>query len=378
MKIKIIMKIMSNIKAALENWQEIRVSEVCENLDNLRKPVTKSKREPGKIPYYGATGIVDYVKDYIFDEELVLIGEDGADWSKFANTAFIAKGKSWVNNHAHVLRCKKIDPYFFKEYLNFKDLNVYTTGTTRGKLNKQSLMNIKLLIPLLSEQKEIAKILSTVDKDIEKTDQIIKKTEKLKKGLMQRLLTRGIGHKKFKKTKFGEIPEEWEVVKIKDLIELKYGKGLPQKNRINGDIPVYGSNGIVDYHNEYFVKGPGIVVGRKGTIGSIKIVESNFWPIDTTYFIEMKNNVNLRWLFYKLQSIGLKNMNRATGVPGLNREDVYSIYIAVPDVIEQKKLAKVLLDVDNKIEINKQIKNKLTQLKKGLMQDLLSGRVRVK
>src|SRR3989338_8884172 len=119
-----------------KGWRAATVEDVCENLDNLRKPVTKSDREAGDIPYYGATGIVDYVKDYIFDEPLLLIGEDGADWSKFANTAYTVDGRSWVNNHAHVLRCTKADRVFLKEYLNYEDLNSFITGGTRGKLTK--------------------------------------------------------------------------------------------------------------------------------------------------------------------------------------------------------------------------------------------------
>lgn len=90
-----------------KGWEPKTINDICENLDNLRKPVTKSERDPGSIPYYGATGIVDYVKDFIFNEKLLLVGEDGADWSKFADSSYIIEGKSWVNNHAHVLRCKK-------------------------------------------------------------------------------------------------------------------------------------------------------------------------------------------------------------------------------------------------------------------------------
>lgn len=388
-----------------KNWQEIVVSEVCENLDNLRKPVTKSKREPGKIPYYGATGIVDYVKDYIFDEELVLIGEDGADWSKFANTAFIVRGKSWVNNHAHVLRCKKIDPYFFKEYLNFRDLNVYTTGATRGKLNKQSLMNIKLLIPSLSEQKEIVKILLTADKDIEKTDQIIKKTEKLKKGLMQKLLTRGIGHKKFKKTKLGEIPEKWEVVKIKDFSKVTSSKRVLRSEYVKEGIPFYRSKEIIqkskgeDIDEVYYIskdkydefakkfgvpKKGEILITAVGSLGIPYLIKNEIFYFKDGNLLWLKdiNGPSRKYLMQYFQSDRFKNYldkitigssQRALTIEKLEMSDM-----PLPNKDEQNKIVNILSDVDNKIEINKQIKNKLTQLKKGLMQDLLSGRVRVK
>ena len=86
-----------------ESWEIKRIGDVCEVLDSKRKPITKSNRQSGSIPYYGATGIQDYVKDYIFDGRYLLVGEDGAKWGKNDNTAFIIEGKSWVNNHAHIL-----------------------------------------------------------------------------------------------------------------------------------------------------------------------------------------------------------------------------------------------------------------------------------
>ena len=87
-----------------ENWQTHKLGELCEVLDSKRKPITKRNRVSGEYPYYGATGILDYVADYIFDEKLILIGEDGAKWGSGENSAFSAEGQYWVNNHAHVIR----------------------------------------------------------------------------------------------------------------------------------------------------------------------------------------------------------------------------------------------------------------------------------
>lgn len=117
------------------------LGDLCEVLDKLRKPITKSDRISGEYPYYGATGILDYVNDYIFGERLVLIGEDGAKWGSGDETAFIAEGKYWVNNHAHVIRPngKAIIDDFLVSYLNSIDLSPYTTGVTVPKLNQEKL-----------------------------------------------------------------------------------------------------------------------------------------------------------------------------------------------------------------------------------------------
>jgi type I restriction enzyme, S subunit len=171
-----------------EEWRIEKIKDVCDNLDNKRIPVEKGKRERGAIPYYGATGIVDYVKDFIFNEELLLVGEDGADWSAYANSAYIIRGKSWVNNHAHILKCKKINIVFLRSFLNYSDLKKYITGTTRGKLNKNSLMEIIVPFPQKKEQEEIANILSKIDKKIEINKKAKTKLTSLRKGLMQDLL----------------------------------------------------------------------------------------------------------------------------------------------------------------------------------------------
>ena len=144
-------------------YPKIKLGEITENLDGKRVPIESSKRVKGQIPYYGATGMVDYVKDYLFDEELLLVGEDGADWSANANTSFIIRGKSWVNNHAHVLRCKSIDITFLNEYLNSSDLRIYVVGTTRGKLTKKDLMNIEIPLPDKNTLKRIVQNINVIN-----------------------------------------------------------------------------------------------------------------------------------------------------------------------------------------------------------------------
>jgi type I restriction enzyme S subunit len=203
-----------------------------------------------------------------------------------------------------------------------------------------------------------------VDEDIAKTQELIEATEKLKRGLMQELFTHGIGHTKFKDVKLGK------------LCEFKYGFSLPETKREKGHIPVYGSNGKVGYHKVKSVSGPLIIIGRKGTIGAITWSDVDCWPIDTTYYVE-NGNYDLKWLYYLLIYLRLNKMNTASGTPGLNRDEAYSRNVNVPSQNEQQKIADILSSIDEKISVNKKLKEKLILLKKGLMRDLLSGRVRV-
>lgn len=139
------------------SWEYVRLGDVAEILDSLRKPVTKDDRKPGPIPYYGASGIVDYVDNYIFDEPLVLVGEDGAKWKPGYSTAFQIAGKTWVNNHAHVLRpCRSVlIDEFLVTSLVAMDLSPFITGMTVPKLNQARLQSIQLALPPLAEQSRI-------------------------------------------------------------------------------------------------------------------------------------------------------------------------------------------------------------------------------
>lgn len=142
-------------------WLRKPLGELCEILDHKRKPVTKRDRVAGDYPYYGATGILDYVTDYLFDEPLVLVGEDGAKWGSGENTAFAVEGKCWVNNHAHVLKPlrKIILDNWLIHYLNHSDLSEYVSGLTVPKLNQGSLREIPVPLPPLPEQRRIVGIL---------------------------------------------------------------------------------------------------------------------------------------------------------------------------------------------------------------------------
>ncbi len=135
----------------------------------------------------------------------------------------------------------------------------------------------------------------------------------------------------------------WPTVDVKQLISLEYGRPLPKEVRNkNGTYPVAGSNGIDGYHDEWLVEGPGIVVGRKGSAGKITWFQSNFWPIDTTYFVRHAQCCNKRWVYYFLQHSKISELVTMTGVPGLNRNDVYRLRVSLPPLSEQQRIVDIL------------------------------------
>jgi type I restriction enzyme S subunit len=166
---------------------------------------------------------------------------------------------------------------------------------------------------------------------------------------------------KYKEVEAGTIPKGWIVVNFDKILSLEYGKALKEESRIAGQFPVYGSNGVVGFHNEKLVDGPGIIVGRKGSAGEIIYSIGDFFPIDTTYFV--KTTLNKKFVYYLLKNTNIKKLVGSSAVPGLNRNDVYSQEIVIPAKHnEQKQIAEILSSLDDKIELNRKINANLEKL----------------
>lgn len=154
-----------------------------------------------------------------------------------------------------------------------------------------------------------------------------------------------------------------QTVLLGDEIELAYGKGLPQRVRVAGKFPVFGSNGQVDTHNAALVSGPGIIVGRKGSVGEVIWSEQDYWPIDTTYYVKPKNHGdNLRYWYYQLKTLGLEQLNSHSAIPGLNRDVAYAKPVIKRDPKEQDEIAYILGTIDEKIELNRRLNETLEQI----------------
>jgi len=169
-----------------------------------------------------------------------------------------------------------------------------------------------------------------------------------------------------------DVPADWVVEPIKRRIWLEYGSGLTEESRVEGKFPVFGSNGQVGTHDAYTVEGPGILVGRKGSVGEVHFSESNFWPIDTVYYVRRTNGDDWRYLFYLLGYLNLGLLNAATGVPGLTRRDAHDILGAFPDPDEQQRIAAAPKLADDAIAKAKAELEATRELKRSLIDRLLT------
>jgi len=298
---------------------------------------------------------------------------------------------------------KKYDVNFILYLINSpyfrKNAEKHSTGTTRLRIGLSELKNLPIAVPPIEDQKKIAEILTTVDDAIEKTGQIIEKTKEAKKGLMQKLLTRGLECKKFKKTEIGEIPEGWEVLRLKNIAIKFLNGGTPDTSNQNywdGQIPwITGADfenqkinqirrhitneGLKNSATNIIPKGNLLVVTRTG-VGKIALAPFDIAiSQDITGIILDSKKALPEFLYWYFDYNGskLKSIIQGTSISGLLREDLESFIVPLPSIVEQKKIADILSSIDEEIEKESKHKDHLESLKKGLMQVLLTGKIHV-
>jgi len=264
----------------------------------------------------------------------------------------------------------KIDPDFLSWFFGlemFKDyIRRIAVGATMPSLNTELLSNIPVIVPPLPEQRSIAGILGALDDKIEVNRSMNATLESMARAVFRQWFVEN------------EEVGRWEVKTIGDICEFAYGKGLKADGRNAGTIPVYGSNGQIGWHNEHLVKGPGIVVGRKGNPGIVTWAQKDFFPIDTTFYVVPKEKgASLYWLYYTLISKNLPDLGADSAVPGLNRNIAYTSDVNYPPYKIMKPYDEFTRPIFDKISANDEESRTLGSLRDSLLPKLMRGEVRV-
>ncbi|MGG3938885.1 restriction endonuclease subunit S [Anoxybacillus kestanbolensis] len=355
----------------------------------------------------------DYDDKYIINKGDILVGMDGE-----FNIVRWKGPKALLNQRVAKINSKNPDIIsedfiFYRLQGELRKIEALTPATTVKHLSKKDIEDLNLLLPPLGEQSKIASILSSVDEAIEKTEAIIEQTEKVKKGLMQQLLTKGIGHTKFKKTEIGEIPEEWEVKSFNDLLEMGYvldiqdgnhGESHPKaSDYVDKGIPFIMANNLVngtlDLINCKFIKKdqadklrigfsiPGdVLLSHKGSIGKTAIVPDVEHYVmltpQVTYYRVNHNFLSNKFLRYffesdwfqrKLEILSAQSTRSYIGITNQKK-----LPMVLPTLDEQIKIVSIIESVERKLQNEILHYEQLQTIKKALMQVLLTGKVRVK
>jgi type I restriction enzyme S subunit len=238
-------------------------------------------------------------------------------------------------------------------------------------VNKTQFSETAVALPPLPEQRAIATALSDVDGLLGGLDRLIAKKRDLKQAAMQQLLTG--------QTRLPGFQGEWEVKRLGDVAPLQRGFDLPNPQLKSGPYPVVYSNGIMNHHAAFQVKGPGVVTGRSGTIGKVTFVEDDYWPHNTSLWVTNFKGNDPKFIFYLYTRLGFERFASGSGVPTLNRNDAHSYQVLIPPTkAEQTAIASVLSEMDGELALLEQRREKTRALKQAMMQELLTGRTRLK
>lgn len=353
-------------------WKEFHISELATSHSAARVPLSKMERESrrGSYPYYGASGVIDSVNDYLFDGEYVLISEDGENLkTRQTPIAFKAKGKFWVNNHAHVIQghtewLNDLLVYYFQNL----DLSEYLTGAVQPKLNKANLESIKLLLPVdPGEQRAIASVLSSLDAKID----LLHRQNKTLEAMAETL---------FRQWFVEEAEEGWEERTVADIAEVTSGKRPPERFEAASNearVPVWGGNGPMAYTREALVDSEVLLTGRVGTLGSIFRINTPIWPSDNTLLLTARAPEVQEFLFQQLKSIDFAQLNRGSTQPLLTQTDLKAQSFLMPPDELLMRYHKHSRDWYARVDANLKATQTLTALRDTLLPKLMSGEVRV-
>lgn len=256
----------------------------------------------------------------------------------------------------------------------------------KPNINSREYGTFRFPMPLnLDEQKGIAKLFTKVDEAITSVQNSIAAAERLKKSLMQNLLTGKMKPDGTSRTpdefyideKFGKVPMGWKVVKFGKRVVLLYGKSQKEVVSKNGSIPIYGTGGVIEYATKALCNHKSVLVGRKGTIDKPFFIDVPFWAVDTTFFVDTFNDGNMKYLYYLLLRMNLRSLNEATGVPSVTIRTINSQIIIIPPLNEQNIIVQEIEKVEKQITKSQNNIATLERLKKSLMQNLLTGKVKI-
>jgi len=364
-----------------DGWCLTDIGELLINRDGERKPVSsviRSKQTSKIYDYYGAAGVIDKVDSYLFDERLLLIGEDGANLlSRSKNNAFFAEGRYWVNNHAHVLDATDKNLLdFIAIVINSMKLDDYITGSAQPKLSQDNLNKIPIVLPPLAEQQriiaEIKKWFTLIDQ-IEQDKADLQTTIELTKSKILDLAIHGKlipqdpndepaiellkrinpdftpcdnGHYTL------QLPEGWAICKMKQITSITNGKSQKNVETLNGIYPIYGSGGVIGRANQYLCIAGSTIIGRKGTINNPIFVEEHFWNVDTAFGLKANDAILDKYLYYFCLSFDFSKLDKSTAMPSLTKTSIGNVLIPIPPYKEQERIvAKIDMVLDTMNEI---------------------------
>ncbi len=366
-----------------EDWTVNSLSEIADF--SYGKMPEKQDIVSEGYPIFSGYRITGFHKRYTSPEPKLILVARGVGGT---GDIKIAPPKTFVTNLCIIFDLNKTVNLQFLYYYFHKGLRYLDSGSAQSQITISDLNRVKVALPPLLEQQSIAKMCAAIDDKIELNQSMNRTLEAIGEAVFRRWFVNfefpnqeGKPYKssggEMQESEIGEIPINWAVRSLGDVLEFAYGKPLKDNDRKGGSIPVYGSNGQIGWHDERLVKGPGIIVGRKGNPGTVTWSQTDFFPIDTTFYVIPKDTASLHYLFYLLQNQDLPTLSADSAVPGLNRNIAYMNTVLIPTQEVLAQFSRLVESLKARILLNEKESNTLTTIRDTLLPKLMSGKIRV-
>lgn len=377
-------------------WKALSLDDCVNFLDSKRKPIEEGNRTKGIFPYYGASGIVDYINDYIFDEELILLSEDGANITdRNYPVCFLAKGKYWVNNHAHVLKAKEgFINSFLCNAMERKDYTLYNTGMAMPKLNKEACKRIPVLHPSSNEQKAIASYFTTLDSQISASTSRLASLKQMKAASLQAMFPPE--GETVPKMRFKGFEGEWKTCVLSSIATMHARIGWQNLRKdeflLSGDYYLITGtdfhDGKISFETCHYIDKErydqdkniqleidSILITKDGTLGKVAFVDSLDKPATLNagvFNVRTKDKeIYPKYLFQYLKAPYLMDYvnKNATGgtIKHLNQNMLVNFPVQYPSYKEQVMIGDYLFNLDRQISLQSQRLEKLKQIKSACL-----------
>ena len=344
-------------------WEQRKLGELSSEFQSGDFISAEEILGSGPYPVYGGNGLRGYAKQYNHDGFYALIGRQGA----LCGNVNTAVGKAYFTEHAVAVKANFLhDTRFLAHLLGCMDLGRYSGQSAQPGLAVGVLKEVETTVPSKAEQQAIGSFFSRLDSLITLHQRKYDKLVIFKKSMLEKMFPKD--GESVPEIRFAGFTDPWEQRKLIMVAPLQRGFDLPAEKIIPGVYPVMMSNGIGAYHNEYKVKGPGVVTGRSGTIGNLQYVESAFWPHNTTLWVTKFYGNHPKFIYYLYEKIDLKRYKAGSGVPTLNRNDVHDTMVFFPaSRKEQELISAVLTYLDDLITLHQRKLELLQNIKKSLL-----------
>lgn len=375
------------------SWKTVKLGDITNNLDNKRIPLNaaqrKEKTKAHLYPYIGANGILDYIDEYLFDEKILCIAEDGGSWGYKQRCSFIMNEKCWVNNHAHVVTAREgVSLEYLMYYLNYHDLSYAITGTTRGKLTKGDLNNINIVIPSFEEQKRIVAVLDKAQVLIEKRKEAIVKLDELIHSVFLDMFGDPVSNSR-----------NWDKFKLSEIGTLARGKSKHRPRNapelLNGEYPLIQTGDVAKadlyirkYEQTYSELGlQQSKMWEKGTLCitiAANIAKTGILTFDSCFpdsivgFIpNEKSNINYIQIWFAFLQKIIEDAAPESAQKNINLKILGDLDVALPPIELQNQFSIIISKIDQEKQIMKQSLSQLEVNFQSLLQKTFKGELKV-